>query len=65
MQTSSSAGSRKCAHVPCNCMVAATEQFCSDHCETHSRAHKQDGAGTEGCGCGHDECSEPPRDARG
>jgi hypothetical protein len=65
MQTASAAGGRKCAHMACNCMVSTTEQFCSDHCETHSMAHKQDSADVGGCGCGHDECGEPTRAANG
>ena len=64
MQTSAAEGTRKCAHAPCNCVVPPAERYCSDHCESHGHAHKQDGA-PGGCGCGHAECGEPPRDVRG
>jgi len=65
MQLSSSTGSRKCAHGPCNCMVSSTERYCSDYCEMQVSAPRQDTAGSAGCGCGHAECNEPPRDPRG
>jgi hypothetical protein len=64
MQTSASLGTRKCAYTPCHCMVPPAEHYCSDHCESHVHAHKQDG-GLSGCACGHAECEEPPRDVRG
>ncbi len=62
MQTSSSMTNHKCAHAPCNCDVGPTERFCSDHCEEHSKAPREEStsntrSGT--CGCGHPDCGTP------
>ena len=43
---------RKCAHEPCNCVVAQGQKFCGDFCKD---------AGSEeveiACDCGHPPCS--------
>ena len=51
----------KCAHGPCNCTVAPSSHFCSDHC---ARASSAQVSGTlpgerseQGpCECGHPDC---------
>jgi len=53
MDNTQSAGTmRKCAHGPCRCRVASTEEYCSDFC---LRADDVEKAET-GCGCGHTSC---------
>lgn len=41
-----------CAHIPCTCLVASGEEYCSDFCRD---------AGSEeveiACECGHASCS--------
>jgi hypothetical protein len=67
METASTLTNHKCAHGPCGCNVGPAERYCSDHCEAHAQAPREDGtAGLApgACGCGHPECSEPDKDAR-
>jgi hypothetical protein len=67
METASTLTNHKCAHGPCGCNVGPAERYCSDHCEAHAPAPREDGtAGLApgACGCGHPECSEPDKDAR-
>lgn len=68
MQTSSLMTNHKCAHGPCGCDVGPAERYCSDHCEDHGRAPREDGAvghSAGACGCGHPECDSPGQDPRG
>lgn len=67
MQTAASHTNRKCAYVPCNCDVVSTERFCSDHCEEHAKAPREESgslAHTGACGCGHPSCGTPAAGAR-
>jgi hypothetical protein len=67
METASTLTNHKCAHGPCGCNGGPAERYCSDPCEAHAQAPREDGtAGLApgACGCGHPECSEPDKDAR-
>ncbi len=65
MEESSRFTNHKCAHAPCNCTVAPAERYCSDHCESHAGAPREDAGMSHGtCACGHPECGEPSRDVR-
>ena len=49
-------------------MVGPGERYCSDHCEDRSGQPVTDAdiAGAPGgCGCGHAECTQTSREARG
>jgi hypothetical protein len=45
--------SKKCAHIPCVCIVPAGEKYCSVYC-------KEAGSDEEeiACDCGHPACTE-------
>jgi hypothetical protein len=47
------AGTMKCAHPACTCMVSADGEFCSDACSDESESATIGAT----CGCGHTECS--------
>jgi len=45
-----SSNSHKCAHAPCNCVVAEGEKYCSNYC-------KEAGVEVElACDCNHPNC---------
>ena len=47
--SSPDSSTHKCAHALCMCLVAASEEYCSDYCKSADE--------WEPCQCGHDMCT--------